>query len=128
MSSLKPGLTLFPSVYLSICLSICLSVCSFVYLSVYLFVCPFVSMYFNSFLLLSVYLCVCLSVCLVGRGGALVEMMTFNQRVVGSTPALAATSGPWASPLPAVACALRRETPIQYPCVVGSSRGLEGAL
>jgi len=24
--------------------------------------------------------------------------------------------GPWASPLPAVACALRRETPIQYPC------------
>ena len=27
----------------------------------------------------------------VGRGGALVETMTFNQRVVGSTPALAAT-------------------------------------
>ena len=27
----------------------------------------------------------------VGRGGALVEMMTFNRRVVGSTPALAAT-------------------------------------
>jgi len=24
--------------------------------------------------------------------------------------------GPWASPLPAVACALRRETPIQYSC------------
>jgi len=34
----------------------------------------------------------------------------------GSTPALAATYGPWASPFPAVACALRRETPIQYPC------------
>src|SRR6218665_2984980 len=50
---------------------------------------------------------------LVGRGGALIETMTFNRRVVGSTPALAAT---WASPLPAVACALRRETPIQYPC------------
>jgi len=52
----------------------------------------------------------------VGRGGALVEMMTFNRRVVGSTPALAVTEGPWASPLPAVACALRRETLIQYPC------------
>ena len=26
-----------------------------------------------------------------GRGGALVETMTFNRRVVGSTPALAAT-------------------------------------
>src|SRR6218665_1812920 len=33
----------------------------------------------------------------VGRGGALVETMTFNRRVVGSTPALAATEGPWAS-------------------------------
>src|SRR6218665_3667917 len=52
----------------------------------------------------------------VGRGGALVETMTFKRRVVGSTPALAATWRPWASPLPAVACALRRETPIQYPC------------
>ena len=27
----------------------------------------------------------------VGRDGALVEAMTFNRRVVGSTPALAAT-------------------------------------
>ena len=27
----------------------------------------------------------------VGRGGALVETMSFNRRVVGSTPALAAT-------------------------------------
>ena len=27
----------------------------------------------------------------VGRGGALVESMTFNRRVVGSTPALTAT-------------------------------------
>ena len=52
----------------------------------------------------------------VGRGGALVEAITFNRRVVGSTPALAATQGPWASPLPTVACALRRETLIQYPC------------
>ena len=50
----------------------------------------------------------------MGRGGALVEMMAFNRRVVGSTPALAATQGPWASPFPAVACALRRETPIKY--------------
>ena len=49
----------------------------------------------------------------VGRGGALVESITFNQRVVGSTPALAVTQGPLTSPLPAVACALRCETPIQ---------------
>src|SRR6218665_2718752 len=52
----------------------------------------------------------------VGRGGALVESMTFNRRVVGSTPALAAMSGLWASPLPTVVCALWRETPIQYSC------------
>jgi len=52
----------------------------------------------------------------LGHGGALVESIAFNRRVVGSTPALAAMQGPWASPLPAVACALRRETPIQYPC------------
>jgi len=68
----------------------------------------------------------------VGRGGALVESMTFNRRVVGSTPALVATSGPRASPLPTVVCALRRETPIQYPCPQSgadlSSRGLEGVL
>jgi len=50
------------------------------------------------------------------RGGALAETMTFNRRVVGLTPALAATYGPWPSHLPAVACALRRETPIQHPC------------
>ena len=30
-----------------------------------------------------------LTALLVGRGGALVETMTFNRRVVGSTPALA---------------------------------------
>ena len=52
----------------------------------------------------------------VGHGGALVESITFNRRVVGSTPALAAMYGPWASPLPTVACALRREPPTQYPC------------
>ena len=49
-------------------------------------------------------------------GGALVKSMTLNWRVVGSTTALAATYGPWASPLLTVACALRCETPIQYPC------------
>ena len=57
----------------------------------------------------------------VGRGGALFESMTFNRRVVGSTPALAATWGPRTSPLPTVACALRHETPIQYRAVVGST-------
>ena len=50
------------------------------------------------------------------RDGILVESITFNRRVVGSTPGLAFRVGPWARPLPAVACALRRETPIQYPC------------
>ena len=54
--------------------------------------------------------------CFVGRDGALVESITFNRGVVGSTPALPVMYGPWASPLPAVACALRREIPIQYPC------------
>ena len=40
----------------------------------------------------------------MGRGGTLVETMTVNRKVevVGSTPALDATQGPWASPLPAV--------------------------
>jgi len=56
----------------------------------------------------------------VGRGGALVKSMTLNRRVVLSTPALAATYtgtlGIWTSPLLTIACALRRETPIQYPC------------
>src|SRR6218665_1760534 len=42
--------------------------------------------------------------------------MTFNRGVVGSTPALAATYGPWASPLLTVACALWCETRIQYAC------------
>src|SRR6218665_3262685 len=34
----------------------------------------------------------------VGRGGALVESMPFDRRVVSLNPALAATKGPWASP------------------------------
>ena len=34
----------------------------------------------------------------VRRGGTLVESMPFVRRVMGSTPALAATKGPWASP------------------------------
>ena len=54
---------------------------------------------------------------IAGRGGALVVSLTFNRRVVGWTPALAATLGHWASPLPTVACALRRETQIQYSCL-----------
>ena len=39
-----------------------------------------------------------------GRCGALVESKPFDQRIVGSNPALAATLGPWASPELAVAC------------------------
>src|SRR6218665_196397 len=40
----------------------------------------------------------------VGRGGALVESMPFDQRVAGSNPALFAAYGLWASPLLTVAC------------------------
>ena len=36
------------------------------------------------------FLCTLVLTC-VGRGDALVETMTFNRRVVGSTPSLAAT-------------------------------------
>ena len=39
----------------------------------------------------------------VGHGGAF-ESIAFNRRVVGSTPALAAMQGPWASPKLTVAC------------------------
>jgi len=38
----------------------------------------------------TVYLTLLISRLVVGRGGALVESMTFNRRVVGSTLALAA--------------------------------------
>ena len=67
------------------------------------------------------YLCACTQLTgnifvIAGRGGALVKSMTLKRRVVGSTPVLAATKGPWASPLTTVACALRRETSIQHPC------------
>ena len=46
----------------------------------------------------------------VGCGGVLVETMTFNRRVLGSTPTLATTQGPWASPLPA----LRLQLPVRF--------------
>jgi len=55
----------------------------------------------------------------VGRGGALVELAPFVQRVVGLNPALAAMQGPWASPTLPVA--LQHETPTQYPCCVWSA-------
>src|SRR6218665_1551324 len=47
--------------------------------------------YYNIVLRCSFDFTVRLSYMCVGRGGALVESMTFNRRVVGSTPALAAT-------------------------------------
>ena len=46
---------------------------------------------FIAALLLLVFKLLWYNVAFVGRGGALVETMTFNRRVVGSTPALAAT-------------------------------------
>ena len=67
-------------------------------------------------LIIILIILIILMLIILRRGGALVESMTFNQMVVGSTPALAATLGPWASPLPTVACVLRLETSIQYPC------------
>ena len=33
----------------------------------------------------------------MGRGGALVESLPFNRRVVGSNPVLATTKGSWAA-------------------------------
>jgi len=53
----------------------------------------------------------------VGRGGTLVETMTFNRRVMGSTPAIAPRRDlEQVLYLQLPTCALRRETPIQYPC------------
>ena len=62
----------------------------------------------------------------VGRGGdePMVEPMTFNQRVVGSTLALAPNRDLGQVLYLQLPVALRRETSIQYPCC---SRGLEGA-
>ena len=53
----------------------------------------------------------------VGRGGALIESIAFNWRVMGSTPArdLGQVLN---SHLPV---ALRLETSAQYPCCVGSA-------
>ena len=49
----------------------------------------------------------------VGRGGALVEAITFNREGRGFNSRSSRHIGePWASPLPAVVRALRRETPI----------------
>jgi len=61
-----------------------------------MFVCVCMCMY------VWVHMCVYLGMpyiitCILRHDGALVESMTFNRRVVGSTP-------------------VRRETPIQYPC------------
>ena len=53
----------------------------------------------------------------VGVGGALVESTRFVRRVMNSTPVLAATYGPWASPSLAVACGALA----QHPCCVGSA-------
>ena len=40
----------------------------------------------------------------MGLGGALVESMTFDQRVAGSNPSIVATWCPWASPSLVVVC------------------------
>src|SRR6218665_1912265 len=77
----------------------------FMYVCFYIFqvctcVCMHVCMYACMYVCVCMYVCklcmyiICMYVCMyvgVGRGGALVETMTFNRRVVGSTPALAAT-------------------------------------
>ena len=57
---------------------------------------------------------------IVGRGGALVESKTFDQKVVGSNPALAATYTDFGQVFHSPA-ALWREIPAQYPCCVGSA-------
>ena len=58
----------------------------------------------------------------VGRGGALVESIAFNRRIVGSIPALTATyTDPGQVLNLKLPVALQRETPAQYPCCVGSA-------
>src|SRR6218665_3059323 len=57
----------------------------------------------------------------VGSGGALIESIAFNRRVVGSTPALAATILGKSLINPQLPVTLRHETPAQYPCCVGSA-------
>ena len=99
--------------------------CAYVWVCMHICMCVYVCMlYVCMYACMCVCICVHVSmcvftwacICIAGHGGAFVETMTFNRRVVGSTPALAATQGPWASPLPAVASGLRRETSKQYPC------------
>ena len=63
----------------------------------------------------------------MGRGGALVESIAFNRRIVGSTLALAATYWDLGQVLNSqLHVALRRETPAQYPCCVRSASKEKG--
>ena len=57
----------------------------------------------------------------VERGGALVESMPFDRRVVDSNPALAPRRDLEQVHRSLLPVALRRETPAQYPCCVGSA-------
>ena len=58
----------------------------------------------------------------VGRGGALVDSTPFIRMVVGSNPTIATTYRNLGQVLNLqMPLALRRETPAQYPCCVGSA-------
>ena len=59
--------------------------------------------------------------CGVGRGGALVESMPFDRRVVGSNPALAETFGPWQVLRSRLPIAPRRVNSDTVPVVVVGS-------
>ena len=64
-----------------------------------------------------------------GMGGALVESTPLVRRVMGSTPALAATQGPWASPSLTIACGVNfRHSIHAVSGALLSSRELEEAL
>ena len=70
---------------------------------------------------------------MLGHGGALVESIAFNRRVVGSTPAIVVKYRDLGQVLNSqLSVALRRETPAQYTRAVSgallSRSGLEEAL
>ena len=54
----------------------------------------------------SIYIYLAYVCIFVGRGGALAKSTPFVRRVMGSTQALAATYGSWASPSLTVACGI----------------------
>src|SRR6218665_1444033 len=83
---------------LSLRIMMMMYVCMYVRMYVCTYVCMYVCMYVcKKVMYVCMYVCVCMCVgkyvcsSLMWRGGALVETMPFDRRVVGSNPDLAAT-------------------------------------